>query len=95
MFEVCHKSVGYIAMVCAAAAICTGLWDVNAQRWIVALIAIWWLVLVGLAIIFQRQGRCVDTYQAIWGPEEQHPGNSMKPIGIGIHRYNAEWNEEQ
>ncbi len=95
VFEVCHKSVGYMALLCAAAAIGTGLWGVNAQRWIVALIAIWWLALACFAVAFQRKGRCIDTYQAIWGPEKQHPGNLLRPIGIGVHRYSAEWKEKQ
>ena len=86
VFEYCHKSLGYVALLCAAAAIVTGLWDVNAQRWIVVLITLWWLTLASFAIVFQRSKRVVDTYQAIWGLDDKHPGNALKPIGIGIHK---------
>ena len=34
----------------------------------------------------QRQGRCIDTYQAIWGPDPRHPGNRLKPVGWGVRR---------
>lgn len=95
VFEHCHKSLGYLALLCAAAAILTGLWEVNAQRWIIALILLWWLALLSFAIVFQRSGRAVDTYQAIWGPDEQHPGNSLKPIGFGVHRHGPQRNGKQ
>lgn len=74
IFEYCHKSLGYLALLCAVVAIMTGLWEVNAQRWIVALISLWWLVLMSFSIVYQRGKRAVDTYQAIWGPDEKHPG---------------------
>lgn len=32
----------------------------------------WVLLLFGW---LQHKGRCIDTYQAIWGPDHQHPGN--------------------
>jgi hypothetical protein len=47
----------------------------------------WWLVLIAGFVWLQRQGRCIDTYQAIWGPDTAHPGNRIKPIGWGIKRY--------
>ena len=51
-----------------------------------------WLVLGSCAALWQRQGRCVDTYQAIYGPEPELPGNARRPIGWGVRRYRAdEW----
>jgi hypothetical protein len=35
---------------------------------------------------WQRAGRCIDTYQAIWGPDPAHPGNRRPPVGWGVRR---------
>ena len=40
-------------------------------------------------ITLQRAGRCLDTYQAIWGPDPAHPGNKRKPIGWGVSRWSG------
>lgn len=29
----------------------------------------------------------IDTYQAIWGPDPEHPGAKRKPTGFGVRRY--------
>jgi hypothetical protein len=89
VFERVHKSVGYAAAMLALAAIATGLWQANAPRWMWLLIALWWVLLIALGIRFQRQGRAVDTYQAIWGPDPRHPGNRRLPIGWGIRRHDT------
>ncbi|MEM1049101.1 MAG: cytochrome b561 domain-containing protein [Pseudomonadota bacterium] len=86
VFEYVHKSAGYAAILLAACAIATGLWQANAPRWMPILIASWWALLVVLFIVFQRRGMAVDTYQAIWGPDPRHPGNRRTPIGWGIRR---------
>lgn len=86
VFEYVHKSAGYAAILLAAAAIATGLWQANAPLWMPILIGGWWLLLVVLFIVFQSRGMAVDTYQAIWGPDPRHPGNRRTPIGWGIRR---------
>jgi hypothetical protein len=37
-------------------------------------------------VSLQRAGRCIDTYQAIWGLDPDLPGNRRRPIGFGIVR---------
>ncbi len=86
IFEYSHKSVGALALFAAVAALSTGLWSANAPRWAWFALSLWWVSLVIVAITLQRRGLAVDTYQAIWGPDHRHPGNAMKPIGIGIRR---------
>lgn len=90
LFERFHKSVGYVAILMSAVAIASGLWQANAPRWMFAFISTWYLVLTVVFALLQRRGMARDTYQAIWGPEPQHPGNSRRPIGIGIKRTSSE-----
>lgn len=85
-FERIHKSLGWLALLAAILAMGLGLVLVDAPRWMPLLLALWWTGLCVLAWHWQRQGRCLDTYQAIWGPDLQHPGNQRPPIGWGIHR---------
>lgn len=89
-FEYAHKSLGYLALVCAGAAIVTGMLEVNAARWMWLALFVWWAGLSVAAFTLQRRGHSVDTYQAIWGPDQKHPGNAQKPIGIGIQRDSAQ-----
>jgi hypothetical protein len=49
-------------------------------------LSLWWIALIGSGVALQRSGRCVDTYQAIWGPDPTLPGNRRKPIGWGVSR---------
>lgn len=86
VFEVVHKSGGYLALLVAAGAIVSGLWRVNAPNWMWLSLAVWWLALGAIAAMLQHNGRAFDTYQAIWGPGANHPGNARRPIGIGIIR---------
>jgi hypothetical protein len=51
-----------------------------------AALALWWLALIALWVTLQRQGRAIDTYQAIWGPDPKHPGNAVPPTGWGVRR---------
>ncbi|MEM6762913.1 MAG: cytochrome b561 domain-containing protein, partial [Pseudomonadota bacterium] len=86
IFEYWHKFMGYLAILVALAAMLSGLWLVNAYRWMVLGLVAWWCVLALAFIVLQRRGMAVDTYQAIWGPGREHPGNRMKPIGWGVKR---------
>ena len=90
MFEWVHKVSGYALLALAAATVVFGLWEANAPRWMWALIAAFWTLLATMAMILQHQGWAIDTYQAIWGPGQEHPGNRRKPIGWGIRRPQSE-----
>jgi hypothetical protein len=89
VFERLHKGLGWLAVVLAVAVMALGLVAVDAPRWMVLVLASWWLALVAAFVRLQRTGRCVDTYQAIWGPDPNHPGNGVRPIGWGIVRATA------
>jgi hypothetical protein len=67
IFEWLHKRMGYAALALALLTTALGLILADAPRWMALLIGLWWLVLVGVFIRLQRQGRAVDTYTAIWG----------------------------
>jgi hypothetical protein len=86
-FERVHKALGYVALLLACATLFVGLWVADAPRWMWLILVLWYLFLLVLSVRWQRQGRCVDTYQAIWGDDAQHPGNALKPIGWGIKKY--------
>ncbi len=85
-FEVIHKALGYSALLLTVSTVVTGLWLANAPHWMWLAMAVWWSVLLTVAILLQRRGMALDTYQAIWGPDPELPGNRMTPIGIGIAR---------
>ena len=92
VFEYAHKLCGYLALALAALNIVLGLAMADAPRWMWLVIGGFWLLLGSIAVRLQRQGRCVDTYQAIYGPAPDLPGNRRRPIGWGIRRYGAgEW----
>lgn len=88
-FERTHKSLGYAALLLALSTVLMGLLVADAPRWMLLVISLWWLALIAGFVWLQKQGYCIDTYQAIWGPDRQHPGNRIKPIGWGIRRYSA------
>ncbi len=88
-FEKTHKSLGYAALVLALSTVFMGLVVADAPRWMLLIISLWWLVLIAGFVWLQKQGRCIDTYQAIWGPDAAHPGNRIEPIGWGVKRYTA------
>ncbi|MBS0340087.1 MAG: cytochrome B [Proteobacteria bacterium] len=85
-FERLHKSLGWLAMLLSMAVIASGLVLADAPRWMPLVLATWWLALAAAAWRWQRAGRCIDTYQAIWGPDPAHPGNRRAPIGWGVNR---------
>lgn len=85
-FERLHKGLGWLSVLAAVAVTTLGLQVADAPRWMALLLAAWWLLLALASWHWQRQGRCVDTYQAIWGPDPRHPGNRVKPVGWGVRR---------
>lgn len=91
-FEYLHKLGGYLALSLAAMNILIGLGISDAPRWMWVLIVGYWILLAFACCVLQRQGRCADTYQAIYGPESTLPGNQRRPIGVGVRRYKVnEW----
>lgn len=85
-FELVHKSVGYTVLVLAVVVILLGLWKANAPHWMWLLLALWWPMLLIAAMVFQRRGMAIDTYQAIWGLDASHPGNAGPAPGWGVRR---------
>lgn len=85
-FERLHKALGWAGLGAAVAVIALGLLLADAPRWMALALVAWWLALAAAFIHWQRRGRCIDTYQAIWGPDPQHPGNRIAPIGWGVRR---------
>ena len=85
-FEAIHKTGGWIAILLAIFTVCLGLLAADAPRWMVFVLVVWWSALFALGLWMQRSLRCVDTYQAIWGPSLAHPGNKRPDIGWGAHR---------
>jgi hypothetical protein len=86
IFEYVHKAAGYLLLALTVLALCTGLVAADAPRWMLLALGLWWLVMAGIFVWLQRAGRCIDTYQAIWGPDPELPGNRRRPIGFGIVR---------
>jgi len=85
-FERMHKGLGWLAVLAAVVVIALGLTVADAPRWMALALCVWWSALAVLALHWQRQGRCIDTYQAIWGADPAHPGNRLRPIGWGVRR---------
>jgi hypothetical protein len=85
-FERLHKSLGWAAVFAGAVVIVMGLVLVDAPRWMLLVLALWWLAFAVAFVVLQKRGRCIDTYQAIWGPGLQHPGNHLQPTGWGVRR---------
>jgi cytochrome b561 len=85
-FEAFHKSVGYACLILALLVVVLGLWQANAPVWMWIAVGLWYTALTVMSFKLQMQGRAVDTYQAIWGPDPKHPGNQRKPIGWGVSR---------
>jgi hypothetical protein len=88
-FERVHKGLGWLSVLAAIGVIALGLHLADAPRWMAVVLAAWWLLLIAAAWQLQRQGRCIDTYQAIWGPDPRHPGNRLPPVGWGVRRPQA------
>ncbi len=86
VFEYVHKYAGYILLILTLVAISTGLFLADAPRWMLIAMGAWWLLMFAIFVGLQRAGRCIDTYQAIWGLDPNLPGNRRNPIGFGIAR---------
>jgi hypothetical protein len=86
IFEYIHKIAGYILLILTVVAIITGLLIADAPRWMPIAIGAWWVMMLAIFVYLQRAGRCIDTYQAIWGPDPDLPGNRRRPIGLGVVR---------
>ena len=89
-FERTHKLLGYLLLAVFFVALLSGLWRAGAPRWALLLLAAWWVALLLLALRWERQGRCIDGYQATWGPSMAHPGNRIPELGWGSRRYSDE-----
>ena len=85
-FERIHKSLGWLSIVAAIGVIALGLVVADAPRWMAVVLVLWWAMLVAAFVLLQKRGRCIDTYQAIWGPDRAHPGNRVAPTGWGVRR---------
>lgn len=83
-FEYVHKSVGWAALALVMPTIALGLALADAPRWMALVLGLWAAALIAAFARWQLSGRCVDTYQAIWGPDPAHPGNRRRPIGWGV-----------
>ena len=86
VFEYIHKILGYVTLLCSWGTTLSGLWYVNAPKGMVLFILLFWAGLISIFVFLQRQGRAVDTYQAIWGTDPKHPGNTKKIVGWRIKR---------
>jgi hypothetical protein len=87
LFEATHKHLGWLALPLVILATSIGLFLADAPRWMALILGFWWLLLIAAFAMLQRSGLCIDTYQAIWGPDPVHPGNQRKPIGWGVVRH--------
>lgn len=85
-FEYLHKFFGHLGWVLAWATVMVGLQLAHAPYWMALLLLVWWSFLLFMAVRWQRAGRCLDTYQAIWGPDPSLTGNRLRPIGWGVRR---------
>jgi MFS family permease len=85
-FEYIHKYAGYVLFGLTIVAILTGLVAADSPRWMPIVIGIWWLLMLGVFAWLQHAGRCIDTYQAIWGLDPELPGNRRRPVGFGVSR---------
>jgi hypothetical protein len=76
LFEAWHRVMGFAAIALAFTATALGLRLVDAP--VLAKLSLPVLVLLYAALFagFFRAGRWMPTYQAIWGPDPRHPGNS-------------------
>jgi len=86
VFEHIHKTAGYLLLTLTVLALCSGLYAADAPRWMPVALGAWWIMIAGVFVALQRAGLCIDTYQAIWGPDPELPGNRRRPIGFGIVR---------
>jgi hypothetical protein len=75
LFEGWHKVCGWWAILLAPVAVLLGLALVGWPRPLCGLAGVLFLCEAALAALLARGARGISTYQAIWGPDAQHPGN--------------------
>ena len=85
-FEYFHKSLGYFAILLGWSTSFLGMWIVNGPTWMFVVLTIWFVVFIVLFTVLQKRGLALGTYQAIWSPDSDLPGNRRKPIGVGVIR---------
>lgn len=85
-FEALHKGGGWLAVLLAIVTVALGLLAADAPRWMALALALWWCTLLAVGLRLQHAGRGIDTYQAIWGPGTEHPGNQRQHVGWGMRR---------
>ena len=78
MFERFHKVLGYSILSIAAVTILTGMWHANAPTWMWLCVTGAWVGFGIFAVLLQRRGMAMGSYQAIWGPDQAHPGNKTQ-----------------
>jgi len=86
LFERFHKTIGYSLILISWYTVLLGMWGANAPVWMWTGILVWWGMLIVVFFILQSRGLAIDTYQAIWGPSLDLPGNRRPPIGWGVRR---------
>lgn len=75
LFEWVHKNSGRLALLLSVPVVLSGLWQLNAPHWMWLVIVLWWFLLSLVAGFAERRFGVCDTYQAIWGPDPDLPGN--------------------
>ena len=85
-FEYYHKYFGYVLLLGSVAGVITGMWIANGPVWMWIGMALWWSLILVFFYIFQSKGMAIDTYQAIWGPDQKMPGSKLKPIGWKVRK---------
>ena len=85
-FEHVHKFGGALSLMMAVVALVSGLWQANAPNWMWIVLLAWWVVLAAAVAVLESRVGALDTYQAIWGPDPDLPGNRRKPIGMAVKR---------
>ncbi len=81
LFERVHRTVGYTTLMLVAVTILNGMWAANAPIWMWAMVGGWWTALISAAVWLQLHDHAYDTYQAIYGPNPDLPGNRMPQQG--------------
>ena len=74
-FEAVHKAMGYSALLLSVGTIVSGLWQSNAPRWMWIVLGLWWSFIAVLYVVLQMRGFAMSSYHAIWGTDENLPGN--------------------
>ena len=75
IFEWVHKTSGRVALGLSVPVVLSGLWQLNAPRWMWLVLVMWWGLLMLIARLAEKRLGVHDTYQAIWGPDPDLPGN--------------------